>query len=304
VFRKGNPLYNTEQEGGPMKKLVIMSLVVLVAVFLAAPSAMAKKQLTNDELEMITAAGEPMIISGGSGTIFYTDTSSFDMLLPTDAQDKLMALVVNNLVGELQVANAFNIESAQGDLEGNQENIITQSWGATKDVSFGFATVAGATAVGGAGGAGGSASASSSCASGAKCGIQYNKGGTGGAGGKGGDANAARGVIAAAVLSWYADVIISGTGDINVDVNPVYAMTLDTTSQAGLMALVVNNIVGMSQVANAINIESGALQYNPAGSGFLAPTALQADGSQKNTINQFRGTPFSKPSVVPVVIGP
>jgi hypothetical protein len=285
-----------------MKKLVIMSLVVLVAVFLAAPSAMAKKQLTEDELEMITAAGQPFIIDGGAGSIQYTDTSAFDMILPAGAQAALMALAVNNVVGENQIANAFNIMSTVATLGGAQTNDITQSWGSTKDTSFGSTTVAGVAADGGAGGDGGDAEQANVCLFGAKCGIQYGKAGDAGAGGAGGAGSTKSGVIAAAVLSSYADVIISGTGDIIADVNPVFAMQLDETSQAGLLALVVNNVVGMNQVANALNIAAASVQYNPAGLGFIAASTQGASVTQSNTINQFRGTPFARP-LNPVTIG-
>lgn len=289
-----------------MKKLVIMSLVVLVAVFLAAPSAMAKKQLTEDELEMITAAGQPMIIEGGTGSINYTDTSAFDILLPTGAQENLMTLVLNNVVGENQLANAFNIQSSTATTSGTQENTITQSWGATRDVSAAFATVAGVAATAAAHADGGDAIVANVCID-AKCGIQYGKAGNAGNGAAAAAAAAVRGVIMGAVLSQYADVIITGdrgvSGDIFADVNPVFTMTLDETSQAGLLALVVNNVVGMNQVANAFNIASGSFTYNPAGGGFILGATQGVTTGQTNTINQFRGTPFSRPAA-PIVVGP
>ena len=97
-----------------LRHLVILSLVVVVAVFLAAPSAMAKKALTEDELDLITAAGQPVIVTGGTGGVTFSDTSNFSMLLPTDAQSGLQALSLNNLIGENQLANAFNIMSISG----------------------------------------------------------------------------------------------------------------------------------------------------------------------------------------------
>jgi len=290
-----------------LRQIVILSLVVLVAVFLAAPSAMAKKQLTENELDMVTAAGEPMVINGGLiGSITYTDGSTFSMTLPTGAQTGLQALTLNNVVGELQLANAFNVQSAVQDLSGGQTNTITQSWGATKDLTASFATVAGVTAAAGNGGNGGDSEASSGCGTGsgtAKCAGNVAKASAGGDGGAGGAGSTSPGKIAGAVTSQYGDVIITGggvSGSIYVDVDPVFAMTLDTTSQSNLLALVVNNIVGMSQVANATNISGAGVTLVPLA---IGPTSSNGRAAQANTINQFRGTPYSRP-LAPVVFSP
>jgi hypothetical protein len=286
-----------------LRHLVILSLVVVVAVFLAAPSAMAKKALTEDELDLITAAGQPVIVTGGTGTITFSDTSNFSMLLPTDAQSGLQALSLNNLVGENQLANAFNIQSTFGAPQGNQENTITQSWGSTKDLTFGFASVAGVSAPGGDGGDADAFGASGCGLAGSvKCGINYSKGGTA-TGGNGGNGSTSQGVLGVAVLSEYSDVNISGEGAISVDLNPVFSMTLDTTSQSNLAALIVNNVVGMNQVANALNISGGVLTMNSAGAGWVLGSNGMAMTLQSNTINQFRGTPYSRPAP-PAIVGP
>jgi len=185
------------------KHLVILSLVVVVAVFLAAPSAMAKKQLTEDELDLITAAGEPMVIDA-QGDVDYLDEATFTLTMPTSAQSQLQALTVNNVVGESQLANAFNIQSVTGSIsESKQDNAVTQSWGSTLDYTFGFKTVAGVK-----GGDGGDGGGNFNCKKGGKCNgiaqLDSNQ-----AGGNGG--NAASGVIAGAVTSAYADVIIRTT---------------------------------------------------------------------------------------------
>jgi len=274
-----------------MKKLVIMSLVVLVAVFLAAPSAMAKKQLTDGELDLITAAGEPMVITA-TGSVQYTDEAAFDLSLPEDAQAGIAALVVNNLVGELQIANAFNIQAATGTVSGtDQSNDITQSWGSTKDYTFGFVSVAGTD--------GGDAIAGNAnvCEPGAKCNSPIAVGdnvATGGAG--------APGVIAGAVASTYADVIIDSEAEVIVNVAPVYSLELLSGAQADLVALVVNNVAGMSQVANAINIAGGTLIMNPAAS-MINTTGGTTAMVQANTISQCRGTPCGRPGP-PVAFSP
>jgi hypothetical protein len=244
---------------------VILSLVVLVAVFLAAPSAMAKKALTEDELEMISAAGEPMIVSGT--TITYTDNNQVALTLDA-VQAGLNALTLNNVAGENQLATGLNILSSATDNAAGlvgQANTITQSWGGTYDF----------TVVATAGGAGGAA-----------CGAANTTGITvciNSPGGKGGDAKSTR-------ISAYGDVGIDADSTADVNLIPNYVLTLANGSQDALVALVVNNVVGMNQVASAINIASGAISFNPLLVDANAGTNRGMD--QVNTINQYRGSPF------------
>jgi hypothetical protein len=272
---------------GRLKHLVILSLVVLVAVFVAAPGALAKKQLSEDEMDLVTAAGQPKIIQSGTGTIIFTDSPVNTINLASQSQTTLTALVVNNLAGEVQVANALNILSGNTNSP-SQANTITQSWGATKDWTA--ATVAGVTATATA-----TANASATCG---KCGIV--RGGTATATAT---ANAQPGQILA--LTKYADQIVESVeGDVFVEQDGVQTLNLESGSQTSLSALLVNNIVGLSQVANAVNITSSFLLFNTGGTGGVVEPNLQvhAQGAltqgtvQTNVINQFRGTPYSRPA--------
>lgn len=273
-----------------MRKLVLLSIVAFVAVMVAAPSVMAKKALNEDELDMITAAGQPKIIQTGAGSITFTDTPNFSINLSEDSQTNLSALVLNNLAGELQMANAINIATFIFGLMPEQTNSITQSWGATKDWTS--STVAGVTATATAA-ATASATVTATCY---KCGVV-----------RAGDATATGAAAAAAstspgqikILTKYADQIIeTETGDIFVEQNGVSALVLETGSQTSLSALLVNNVVGLSQVANGINVVAGGLGANPGLPAFqLSPvTQVLGAGAQTNTIIQFRGTPYSRPA--------
>jgi len=266
-----------------LKHLVILSLVVFVAVFVAAPSAMAKKALSEDELDLITAAGQPKIIQTGTGSITFTDSPVNSLVLGTESQTSLSALVLNNVAGEVQIANALNIAAVSNDAFGNQANTITQSWGATKDWTASTTAATATAASGGSGGRGGSISAT--CF---KCAGVLRQ--TGGAGGAGGNASSTSQPATNKILTKYADDIVETvSGDLFVNQNGVNNLTLDGTAQNQLAALVVNNIVGLSQVANAVNIQSGTVGLVPLS---VTQTPGSTRGTQSNTINQFRGSPY------------
>lgn len=273
-----------------LKHLVILSLVALVAVFLAAPSAMAKKALSEDELDLITAAGQPKIIQTGTGTITFTDSPVFTLSLGTDAQRSLSALTVNNVAGEVQLANAINVGTVMFGNGPAQANSITQSWGATKDWSS--ASVAGVTATQNISVVQ-TLTASQTCT---KCGIQRINLGSNTAT-VNATATAAPGVVK--ILTKYADQIVeTGSGDVTVEQNGLATLSLDSTSQTTLSALVVNNVVGLSQVANGINVLAQSVGLNPGlpAAQFTPATGIVSTLSQTNNIIQYRGTPYSRPA--------
>ncbi len=295
------------------KYLVIIGLVAVVAVFLAAPSAMAKKKLADQELDLITAAGEPKIVQTGTGSITFTEGPNFTLDIATGSQTQTQGLVINNIAGENQLATALNIQSTQFILgaSGGQSNTITQSWGATKDFTFvtiDTKTFAGVSAV--AVNVLIPIQARADCSSVAgvtKCGVN-----------KPGDQNLAVAATAVAnaapgggvagaigILSKYADVIIETvTGDIIVDENAVATLSIETASQTNLAALVLNNVVGMNQVATGVNITGGEVVVNPGTvNGIFVASAQQFANTpaQSNDITQCRGTPCSRPAAVTVV---
>jgi hypothetical protein len=267
-----------------LKHLVILSLIAFVAVFVAAPSALAKKALSEDEMDLITAAGQPKIIQTGTGSITFTDEPVSTLTLGTESQTSLTALVLNNVAGEAQLANALNVASVSFVNDSTQANTITQSWGATKDWTASTTAATATSSPGGTGGPGGDSTTTCN-----KCGVV--RGAAGGAGGAGGAASAASADATNKILTKYADQIIETvSGDIFVHQDGTATLELDGTAQNSLAALVVNNVVGLTQVANAVNILSGNLGFAPlnvsaVGQQFGAPT-------QTNTINQFRGSPY------------
>lgn len=265
-----------------MKKLVSVALIALVSVALwTLPALAGPKALSEAELDATTAAGQPTIVfasslsttsgiqSAGNATL----GSTTDVFLTLGGgQQNLRALVLNNVVGENELATALNIQSSQTQAGGQgagQDNKITQSWGSTLD--WGSSVTAAKSAI--------DCSGNNSCEK-----IIINKG------------SAAPGVIK--VLSMYSDEIVVGN---NAEVNATkqYNLTFDVGAQDNVAALAVNNVSGLNMVATAINVQSGDIRVNAGAntpldvSRVLAGPAL---GSQANTINQFRGTPFSRPA--------
>jgi hypothetical protein len=259
------------------KHLVIFGLVVVVAVFLAAPSAMAKKAMNEAELDLITAAGQPTIVQAVGSEVAVAvliDVRDTQMEIGDTAQTNLTALVLNNVAGENQLATALNIMSATGGDNASgvngQRNTITQSWGSVKDLSA--TTIAGTDA--------GNAGSIGKCVF-ATCDVS---------------ADGAPGEIR--VLSSSADQIVHAESEDGVAVAvafqaPITDLFLGGTAQQDLAALVVNNVVGMNQVANAINIAGGSINFGPTQINGVGGTNRGMD--QSNNITQYRGTPLTRP---------
>jgi hypothetical protein len=160
-----------------MKKTVALFTALGLLLWFAVPSFAAKKLLGEDELDRITAAGEPTIISiegvtieassvvttdggepasetvtGGDAVlqVSYSDSESAELTLGDNAQSSLRALVLNNVVGENQIGNGINVISGTSGSgtgrEGGQSNSITQSWGSVKVTGVTTVTVAESTA--------------------------------------------------------------------------------------------------------------------------------------------------------------
>jgi hypothetical protein len=310
-----------------MKKIAALMALVALVIW-TAPSFAGKKALEEADLDNITAAGEPKIIqlegvtASGDVNVSFSDFGSYDLNIASESQTGLRALVLNNVLGENEVANAINILSNTAGGAASQSNTIAQSWGATKDI--GAATVAGVAGGnggnGGNGGAGGTAVAGAAaigangfvgkcfappCTSPNNDTATANSTANGGAAGNGGNGGAAaQGLIVK--LTMTADQIVhlsditSTDGNVNVDVeeDPDYQMNIASNSQTGLAALVVNNVVGKNMVANAINIFSNDIRIsNPLD--IVGGAGGVGAASQRNTICQFRGTPIGAPGYAP-----
>ena len=244
----------------------------VVAATMTVPSFAAKKAVSDEELDLVTAAGQPVVIdAGGSATVSFSGTTNIAQLIGQSAQSGLRALILNNVAGENQTHNGVNISASGLSRDGTQFNIITQSWGAIADFN---ASVTAAKVV----------TSATDCNTGAL----ICKGTT----------SAVPFAASISVLSRAADQIISVDGQATVTYNPITNIAQDISdfSQTNLIALVVNNVAGINQVANGINIGNSGM--NVTGT---APTASLAigfaggniPGGQHNTIDQFRGTPIN-----------
>jgi len=246
------------------KRLMIGLGSFVIAVAMTAPSFAAKKAVTDEELDMVTAAGQPAILQGSGGTtVSFVPTVEIAMTIQTGSQTNLRALALNNVAGENQVANGINI-SGSNSSSAAQTNNITQSWGATVDRTI--VSVPGVTA-----------SASVSCGSALIC--------------KGSNSVATAAGVARR-LSITGDHIIDVGAGSTVTYNPqtAIAMSIDGGGQTGLVALVINNVAGLNQVGNGVNLAAGGVTL---GSSTLTTTVGVGAGlaGQSNTLGAWRGTP-------------
>lgn len=286
------------------KYLVIGTLVLLVAVLFAVPSVQAKSKLADDEMDLVTAAGQPTIVSvGNGGTISFTGGPAFSLTLDTDSQTLLQALTLNNIVGEPQIANATNI-MGNANAGGTQSNVIKQSWGSTYD--FTAVSTRGEDSSADSSSSGDAAAGTQAVCSQAlgsstgKCGYISNTGSA--TANASSSSTSTTSVVsgAFALVSAYADQIFIGgdNASISIESDGAASLTVNSGAQKQLAALIVNNIVGQAQIANGTNIIGSSFQFG-AGAGslfFTGGTAGVLPGlSQSNEITQYRGTPLTRP---------
>ncbi len=262
-----------------MNRIMTFLLALSAVLFWVVPSFAGKTVLSEDELDQLTAAGQPTVIqaSGTTNTITLSDTNRAQLVLGADFQAGLKALTVNNTVGENEVSSQGNVMASNStNSQSSQTNTINQSWGSVLDVGYLSQNVA-------KGGSG--------VFSGPKC--VFGPCSTNGTGASNTPAR----------LSKYADVIIealatTGPNTINVQETPNYELDIGGGSstaatpvgaQDSLAALIVNNVAGRNLVANAVNISASTVDLT------LAPS-ISANGgggtNQTNVIRQYRGSPY------------
>ena len=244
------------------KRLMIGLGSFVIAAAMVAPSFAAKKAVTDEELDMVTAAGQPAIVQGaGPTTVSFVPTIEIAITIQTGSQTNLRALALNNVAGENQVANGINI-SWSNSATAPQANNITQSWGSTVDRTI--VSVPGVTA-----------SASVSCGGALIC--------------KGQNSVATAAGVARR-LSFTGDHIIDVGGASTVTYNPqtTITMSVDGGAQTGLVALVINNVAGLNQVGNGVNLASGGVTL---GTTLTTTVGNGAASGQSNTLGAWRGTP-------------
>lgn len=243
-----------------MKALPIA--IAAATLFLAPLAALADLPLEDQELDGITAAGEPTLVTAGNNsTITFVPETEIVQVIAPSSQAGLRALVLNNVAGENQVANGLNIH---GPSAGGQTNGLTQSWGSINETAA--VVVPPATAA-----------VDISCNGALIC--------------KGTPTVA---VVPGTVrtLGSTADQIVTAGSNSSIVYAPVtnIAMRIESNSQTNMVALVVNNVTGLNQVGNAINVQGNGV--NLTDTSVMVGGGSGAGGSgQHNVINQYRGTP-------------
>jgi len=289
-----------------LTKKMVLSIAVALVVGLGlwiSPGHAAKVALTDAELDGVTAAGEPTIItSGNDSEINFEDTGMYTLSFDVpNAQSGIRALTIQNVVGEQQLLVNLNVLSAVNDVAGtDQRNFSLQSWGATNpnadtvkivdgvwaaaapcssDKGCTQVAIAGDASANGNAGAGGSGGSGGSGGTGSN-----NPGGNGAVGAPGGNigsveaksgsasnkignaaASTSPGAISPAASASGDLVVQSGNGSpITVKVEPMYTLDFGATSaQSDLAALFISNVVGQSQMAMNLNIASATLNLVP-----------------------------------------
>jgi hypothetical protein len=232
---------------------------------MVSPSFAGKQAVNDDELDQVTAAGQPIILSSGNTSVIVAiPITSIAQTIQTGSQLNLRALALNNVAGENQVANGINISGAGNATALQQSNTITQSWGATSDIT-----------IVGVGAATGSLPANCGGALICKVGTQVTT---------------LPGV--ARRLSRTADVIITAGSTAAVVYVPItnIVASIDGGSQSSLVALVVNNVTGLNQVGNGVNLLAATTTLGVGGIDIGAANAT-VGGQQTNNLAGYRGTP-------------
>ncbi len=270
-----------------MKKWLGVVVIMLMVAAWSLPASAGKVALTENDLDLITAMGEPTVLIAeatlGAATATLTDDAVFNLALTTDAQKGLRALTVANVVGEVQLLVNLNVLAAQGDVAGtDQRNFGVQSWGSTLPLIS--ATVPGVP------------------------GITVNPACTTTCTGK---ANGNIGVVAAPgdvqIGSASGDVIAKASGgtsgEVTIDQQPVFNLALAPNAQTDLASLFITNVVGRAQAIYNINVAAATLNLIPdPGTPFATPFA-NATGviKQVNSGVQFRGTPLGVGNTAAIV---
>ena len=115
-------------------KLLTMTLAVGL---LFTGQAMATDLLQDEDLDRMSAAGDPVVIDSGNmngaSTIVYEEQTEFGLIFDQPhAQLGLRALTIQNVVGELQLSVNLNVLSASNNVAAtDQRNFSVQSWGST-----------------------------------------------------------------------------------------------------------------------------------------------------------------------------
>jgi hypothetical protein len=262
-------------------------LALLVISIFALPVSAALEVLNDDELDSITAAGQPTVVISENGTATQTDESVQTLYLPTDSQVGLRALAITNVAGEAQLLVNLNVISISGDIAGvDQRNFSVQSWGST------LPEIA-ATADGKPGSVDdNSITVSPLCEN--LCGAL-------GVINQGDDNDTSSFVtnIASApvveIASATGDIIVDGFEGASTTDDSLATLAFEPNAQSDLSALFIANISGRTQAAFNVNIASSTLNLFPGTDAPFTDPAASASAVMKQTNSgvQFRGAPIN-----------
>lgn len=256
-------------------------VLVLPMLLLSIPAFAAMEALGDEEMDSITASGQPTVLISENGTAEHQDTSSQIINLVSDAQTGLRALAITNAAGEAQLATNLNVISVAGDIAGvDQRNFTVQSWGSSlPKISE---SVDGEPAVQNIVGQAGA------CVT--DCSQQIvDKG----------DTNVGVTNIAAPgkieIASATGDVIVEGGQGATVWDSSSAVLNFEPNAQTDLAALFIANIAGRTQASFNVNIASSTLNLFPSTDQPFSEPAASSSAvlKQTNSAVQFRGTPIN-----------
>jgi hypothetical protein len=271
-------------------KNACLTLFALLAVAtLALPAHAAMEVLNDDDLDSITAAGQPTVVISENGSATQKDSSIQTLNLVENAQVGLRALTIANVVGEAQLVVNLNVISVSGDIAGvDQRNFAVQSWGSTLPKLQGEMP--------GAPGVVNSQTQNPDCDSLCVAGGDIKKSPDVSIGSNNTSTttnNASAPVVKFGDAS--GDVIVDGFDNAEVLDASVATLSFEPNAQTDLAALFIANIAGRTQAAFNVNIASSTLNLFPStDSPFSEPAASSsAVLKQTNSAVQFRGTPIN-----------
>jgi hypothetical protein len=251
-----------------VKHALILPTAFAALFSLTLPASAAMEVLNDEDLDSITASGQPTVVIAQNGTASQEDNSVQSLNIVEDAQVGLRALAITNVVGEAQLLVNLNVISVSGNVAGvDQRNFAVQSWGSLlPEISE---VVEGEPGVN-----------LPLCTT--ECGQQV------------GVVNIASDPLIE-IASAAGDVIVDGDNGASVIDNNVASLNFEPNAQTDLAALFIANIAGRTQAAFNVNIASSTLNLFPStDQPFSEPSASSsAVLKQTNSGVQFRGTPIN-----------
>jgi hypothetical protein len=258
-------------------------LALLVISIFALPVSAALEVLNDDELDSITAAGQPTVVISENGSATQIDESIQTLFIPENGQSGLRALAITNVAGEAQLLVNLNVISISGDIAGvDQRNFSVQSWGSTVP-EIGLEAD-------GQPGSVDSIIVNPDCSTGCTNGDTTQV-----------DGNSLFSTVTniasdpvVEIASATGDIIVDGYTEASATDQSVATLAFEPNAQSDISALFIANISGRTQAAFNVNIASSTLNLFPSTDAPFTDPAANASAVMKQTNSgiQFRGTPI------------